>query len=346
MMNSMRRFKNEPKFNVCQFAFIAFFSLIFSSQLFAQKHGETILESDEVVRVDTDLILIDALVTDAQGNPVRNLRVEDFKIYEDNQERPISFFNIERRGNGMKRPIAVVFALDVSGSMTPQELARLSSAMRVFTNQLANERASLFAVMTFGMRVHLLQGFTNDSQKLERAFARLARESEGLSTHAYDAVDDAIRQLTRHAPHTRDSRLLQRAVVLITDGFPVGDTVAPRTVIERANAADVSVYTVTLPSYSHMLMPVAQGNTPLPTPLDVSGLVDKTGGINVYAKGTNFDALFRSLAEEVTSSYVLAFYPPQEKRHDGRFHKLHIEVPTGLRVRQSRDGYTSAGNNK
>ena len=74
-----------------------------------------------------------------------------------------------------------------------------------------------------------------------------------MSTHTYDAVDDAIRMLVRSAPRTREKRLMKRAVLVVTDGFPVGDTVAPKTVIERANAADVSVFVVTLPSYSRLI---------------------------------------------------------------------------------------------
>jgi hypothetical protein len=130
---------------------------------------------------------------------------------------------------------------------------------------------------------------------------------------------------------------MKRAVVVVTDGFPVGDTVAPETVIERANTADVSVYVVTLPSYSRLM--VAANRTPLPTPLDVSGLVEMTGGKSVYANEKDYDPLFRALAEEVTSSYVLAFYPPEEKRHDGKFHAIRVEGPGGLRLGQSRPGY-------
>ena len=163
--------------------------------------------------------------------------------------------------------------------------------------------------MAFGMNVKILQKFTSEPDKLDRAFERIAREPNGLSTHTYDAVDDAIRLLVRHAPRTRERRLMKRAVLVVTDGFPVGDTVSARTVIERANAADASIYVVTLPSYSRM-MP-ASTQTPLPTPLDVSGLADLTGGRSVYAEENNYDALFRALAEEVTSAYVLAFYPPE-----------------------------------
>ncbi|MBA3806566.1 MAG: hypothetical protein H0X14_12755, partial [Acidobacteria bacterium] len=106
---------------------------------------------------------------------------------------------------------------------------------------------------------------------------------------------------------------------------------------ERANAADVSVYTVTLPSYSRLI--ASTDRPPLPTPLDVSGLAEMTGGTSVYATSRDFDSLFRALAEEVTSNYVLAFYPTEVKRRDGRLHTIRIEAPPGLTVHQSRPGY-------
>lgn len=296
-------------------------------------------DPNDVYRIDTDLVPLDVTVTNAEGRPVRTLHADDFKIYEDGIERPVSFFNVEQR-NGVKRPVAIVFALDVSGSMTEDEMARLSSAMRAFTARF-DGRASLFAVMTFGMKVRVLQPFTSDEHKLGHAFDKLAHEPNGLSTHAYDAVDDAIRLLTRNAPRTRERRLMKRAVVVVTDGFPVGDTVAPQTVIERANAEDVSIYTVTLPSFSKLFSSNDNAHAPLPTPLDVSGLAEKTGGTSVYVNEKDFDPLFHALAEEVTSAYVLAFYPPEEKRQDGRFHSIRVEAPPGLTVRQSRPGYTA-----
>ncbi len=295
-----------------------------------------------MIRIDTDLVPVDVMVTDPSGAPVRNLRKEQFKLYEDNIERSIAFFDIQRMA-GAARPVAIVFALDLSGSMTPEEVYRLGDAMREFSRRLA-DHPSMFAVMTFGMRVKTIQALTSDRQKLERAFARLSHEPNGLSTHTYDAVDDAIRLLVRRAPLTRERRLMKRAVVVITDGFPVGDTVSPDTVIERANAAGVSVYVVTMPSYSPMLASARM--TPLPTPLDVSGLAEKTGGASVYANEKDFGPLFRAIAEEVTSAYVLGFYPPEEKRNDGRFHTIRIEGPRGLTLRQSRPGYKAAGSSR
>lgn len=307
------------------------FLLVFAvSNIFAQE--------DEIIKIDTELQTFDVTVTDANGKPVRGLTEKDFKVYEDGAEREIEFFEQTQKANGV-RPVAIVFALDVSGSVTLAELERLRDAMRVFIAKLADKNAS-FAIMTFGMNVKTLQSFTNDPNKLEKAFEKLMSESNGLSTHTYDAVDDAIRLLDRKAPRSRGLIPVKKNIIVVTDGFPVGDTVSAATVIERAQKSEVSVFTVTLPSFSKISL--APTKKPLPTPLDVSGLAEKTGGKNVYASDKDFEPLFRSLAEDVTASYLLAFYPAEEKRRDGRFHRVKIEVAQkDLIVRQNRDGYVS-----
>ncbi len=287
---------------------------------------------DDVIRVDTELVPIEVAVTDSNDKPVRGLEAKDFKLYEDGTARPIEFFEPIKRNDG--RPLTIVFALDVSGSVTGAELSRLRNAMRNFTANLA-EYDSYFAVLTFGMEVKTLQSFTNRTDKLEKGFEKLLRDQEGLSTHAYDAVDDAIRLLKRKSPSAVKNKLPKRAVILITDGFPVGDTVAPKTVIERANDAETSVYSVILPSYSRM----QRDKKPLLTPLEASGILEKTGGRAFYAGEKSFEPLFKSLAEEITSSYIVAFYPKPGNRADGKFHQVRIEVPKGLKSKQNRGGY-------
>ncbi|MFN2517073.1 MAG: VWA domain-containing protein [Pyrinomonadaceae bacterium] len=299
-------------------------------------------QPDDILKIDTDLVSVDVVVNDSEGRPIKNLRREDFKVYVDGVHQSPAFFQVERR-SGQTRPFAVVFALDISGSMTAEEMQRLKRALAAFEEKLLRHRA-VFAVMAFGMTVKTLQKFTSEPDKLDRAFERLAREPNGLSTHTYDAIDDAIRMLVRHAPRTLERRLMKRAVVVVTDGFPVGDTVSAQTVIERANAADASIYVVTLPSYSRMMAVSTQ--TPLPTPLEVSGLAEQTGGRSLYAQESNYEPLFRALAEEVSSAYVLAFYPPEQKRRDGQFHSIRVEGPSGLSLRQSRPGFQAEGKNR
>ncbi len=314
-------------FNFARCFGILIFLCLFNQIIFGQKND------DEVIKVETDLVTFEVNVTDKNGKPIRGLEPKDFKIFEDGIEREASFFE-QLHKTDEKRPLAVVFALDISGSMKPEEFAKLRAAMSVFISRLANYE-SYFSVLAFGMENKVLQSFTNDPKKLEKALVKLEREPNGLSTHTYDAVDDAIRMIQRKTPKTLNQQTLKRAVIVVTDGFPVGDTVAPKTVIERANNSETTVYSVILPSYSRL----QPNKNPLPTLLDVSGLTEKTGGKNFYATDKNFDELFRALAEEITSSYLLAFYPDEEKRLDGKNHTVRIETKKDFVLRQNRTGY-------
>lgn len=292
----------------------------------------TAQNSDEIIRVETELIPFEISVTDQTGKPVRGLEAKDFKLFEDGVERPIDFFEPLKKEDG--RSLSVVFALDVSGSVTRAELEKLRDALRVFIRRLA-DYDSYFAVMTFGMEVKILQSLTNRPEKLEKSFEKLLREQDGLSTHAYDAVDDAIRLLVKKSPPIVREKIPKRAVILITDGFPVGDTVSPKTVIERANRAETIVYSVLLPSFSR----VQRDKKPLLTPLEASGLLEKTGGRAFYATQTSFEPLFKSLAEEITASYLVAFYPKPQNVRDGKFRRVVIETPKNFQIKQNRSGY-------
>ena len=252
---------NKRKWMFCLLAVLLLFLSNFALFSFSQ---------EDVIRIETDLIGFEVTVTDENGFPVKGLQSKDFRIFENGVQRKLDFFEPLRKEDEAKRPLAIVFALDTSGSITIEEMMKLRDAMQQFTNRLADYN-SYFAVMAFGMEVKTLQGFTNKPEKLQKTFERLLRDSPGLSTHAYDAVDDAVRLIKKKAPQTNKNRLLKRVVILITDGFPVGDTVKPETVIERANAAETSIYSVILPSYSRL-----QGTRkPLPTPIEISGLMEK-----------------------------------------------------------------------
>jgi VWFA-related protein len=301
--------------------------------------GEEVGPGD-IVRIETDLVSVEVTVKDGAGQSVRGLRQDAFRIFEDEVEQPISFFSAHSTGDGVQCPLDLVFALDVSGSMKPHEMELLRDAAAHFKESLS-EHNSRFAVISFGMSVKVLQSFTDDQRKLDKVFNSAIQDEMGLSTHAYDAVDDAVRLLVRQGRKTSGEQLVKRIVIVISDGFPTGDTVSPRTVIERANAANVSVYSVTMPSFSFNY--AASHGRPLPTILDVSGLVAQTGGVSVYATDQNYADAFKSIREEVLSKYVIAFYPNKEKRRDEQFHKLRIAAPGGLTISQSRQGYAGKG---
>ena len=76
------------------------------------------------------------------------------------------------------------------------------------------------------------------------------------------------------------------------------------------------------------------------TPLEASGLIEKTGGKSFYATDKSFEALFQSLAEDITASYAIAIYPDAGARgSDPAPRKVLISSKAGFTVRQNRTEY-------
>ncbi len=283
------------------------------------------------IRLDTDLVVIDVTAIDKSGNYVRDLRPEEIQVFEDGQERKINFFAMTDEAD-FTRPLAVVFALDVSGSLRPDEMVTLRQAALKFTELMKGD--SVFAALSFNHKVKIVQDFTSKPEKIERAFADM--DKFGGSTRIYDAIDRAVRMLDRDAPRARKGRPVRRIVVVITDGFDSASIVDRREVIRRANDAGVTIYSVTLPSY--VLSPTDSGSRVL-TLLDASRIVSATGGQDFPANARDFTPIFKSLAEEIRASYALAYYP---ENRDGKQHELRIKTSReGVRLRASRTSYTA-----
>jgi len=92
-------------------------------------------DRDDVIKIDTELVSFEVTVVDKNGKPVRNLKEDEFRVFEDGTERSIDFFQPLTR-NEKDRPLSVVFALDVSGSMTDAEIERLRFAMQSFISSV------------------------------------------------------------------------------------------------------------------------------------------------------------------------------------------------------------------
>jgi Ca-activated chloride channel family protein len=283
------------------------------------------------IRMDTDLVAIDVTATDANGNYIRDLREDEFELFEDGKPRKIDFFTMTDEST-LSRPLAAIFALDISGSLKPEETVTLREAALKFADLMKGE--SVFAALAFNDKVKILQDFTDDARKLESALAKI-RAFEG-STRIYDAIDRAIVMLDRKAPRIRKNRPLRRVVIVISDGFDSASIIDRKELVRRANASGVTVYSITLPSY--MLSP-SRSTDRVITPLDATRLVTGTGGRDFAADAQDFTPVFKALAEEIRASYALAYYP---ELRDGKFHELRVKTSRpGVLLRVSRTGYTA-----
>jgi Ca-activated chloride channel family protein len=286
-------------------------------------------QNEQVIKLETDLVTVDATVTDKDGNFIRKLTSGDFLVYEDGRPQKLDFFEANEEA-ALTRSLAVVFALDKSGSIKPEEIEKQREATEGFLKLVRPE--SLFAIIAFSSEARVLQDFTSEPQKISQAFRKIG-EATG-SSRIFGTIDRAVSMLKR-APRFRNGRRLRRVVIVITDGFDNLDSTDQQDLIRRANDAEVTVYSITLPSYA-----TATGPGRIMTLLDVSRIVPLTGGSDFSADRKDFTPVFKSIAEEIRSSYTLAYYPPPESRRDGRIHQIRVEVKKpGAIVRTNRTSY-------
>jgi Ca-activated chloride channel family protein len=273
-------------------------------------------EQDEVVRVDTDLVVLNITVTDKAGQYVPGLRLSDFKIFEDGQEIPaqlISGFTV------YESPFASCVLLDTSSSMeTRLSLAR-SAAIR-FLDRLREEDVA--AVYKFDTKVERLQEFSGGRDLAPMAFGIHAR---GMTT-LNDAIVDAANALAER-PEKR------KAIVVLSDGLDTFSKASSDKALETALAVGATIYAVDMSA-------IETG----PTHNRLSALVlksfaEKSGGRFVATPGgPALRDAFANIADELGHQYTLA-YRPLNRAHDGKWRKLEVKVSGPDLIVRTRKAY-------
>ena len=148
-------------------------------------------DQDEVVKITTNLVQVDAVVT-KDGKMVTNLTADDFEIYEDGKKQAITSFAyisnvpnttpIVRDKNQPDGPPAarinpndphrtLAFVVDDLG-ISAESMGQVRRQLRKFiTEQL--QPNDLMAIIRTGGELGALQQFTNDKRLLYRAVERL-----------------------------------------------------------------------------------------------------------------------------------------------------------------------------
>src|SRR5499433_3900019 len=78
------------------------------------------------IKLGTELVSVRVTVTDRTGRAIEGLTKEDFRIYEDKVEQPVSFFSDE------DTPASVGVVFDTSGSMSGAKITRAREALARF----------------------------------------------------------------------------------------------------------------------------------------------------------------------------------------------------------------------
>src|SRR5712692_1660939 len=283
-----------------------------------------------VIKTQVNLVNLFVTVRDKSKRIVTDLKQDDFKVAEDNQDQKIAFFSKE-----VTLPITLGLLLDTSGS-EQYMLGAIQDAGGRFIDRVLRKGDEAL-VMSFDSDVDLLSDFTDDRRQIERAIrkARINVPSAGsignnpgpvgsrqiTGTALYDAIYLACNEKL----NTEAGR---KAIVIVTDAQDEGSKVRLEEAIEAAQRTDTVVHILLVAD------PRFGGNSGV-----AHKITEETGGrmISVSSEKKLLEA-FDEISEELRSQYTLGYYPSNNAK-DGRFRKIKVEaVNRDLKV-LTRKGY-------
>jgi VWFA-related protein len=285
---------------------IAFFLL--GSQAvpaFAQQTGD----EDDVVRVNTELLLFPIRIRNKKGLAVPGLTEADLVLKDPDQATTGIYFT-----PGADR-VALLFALDQSGSLRQIISQQQDAALSLFSR--FSDRSSI-AVLRFADTASLATPFTKDVDAARAAFRFAAGRDQ--RTAIFDAAAKSVQAFDTLAP----VRAERRIVILISDGLDNTSRTGADSVIDAALARRVSFYVIHLP-----LFEPRDGRLAVRRPSKgFRELAEKTGGKYflvgnpkepLQEQSNDLTPIFQAIEEDLKSQYLLGFYIAESAR-DNRKH--------------------------
>lgn len=276
-------------------------------------HAQGERTDEEVVRVNTDLVVLNLTATDAKGDYVNGLRKEDFRVLEDGREQQITEFSYE------ETPFAVAILIDSSGSMEGREALARSAAIRFLDGLRGNDVA---AVYKFDSEIEQIQDFSPSRD--------LAPVIYGLRARGMTVLNDAIVRAARDLAQRPEKR---RAIVVLSDGADTHSRASAEKALDAALAAQATIYAVDMAALDRP-SPERQSAASA-----LRNFANKTGGRYISTPGGQAlrDA-FASIVEELGKQYTLA-YRPTNRARDGRWRTIEVKVARPEVVVRTRRGY-------
>jgi Ca-activated chloride channel family protein len=275
---------------------------------------------DDTLKLHSDLVVVNLIVTDAKGQYAHGLGMKDFSVMEDGAAQTVNALVSE------EAPFAAAILIDMSGSMD-YKFGLVRSAAASFIDYIRDN--DQVAVYGFNNKVKMFQDFSDLRDISEYVWDARAEDT----TRLYDCADEAIVALEKR-PEKR------RAILLISDGW---DTTSQKatfdSVMKKSLADGVTIYTIDLidegarTGSSSDVIGLRRGQS------EMKEFASQTGGRYVHSpQGDKLEEAFTNIVEELRNQYTLTYYSSNQKR-DGRWRKLNVSASrTGLQTR-TRKGY-------
>ena len=285
-------------------------------------------DSDEVIKVETNLTNIFFTAADKNKRFISDLKAEDIRVLEDGQPQEIFTFQ-----QNIDLPLSLAILIDTSAS-EERTLPDEKIAARAFLENVMRPSKDEAAILSFTGETTLEQGFSGSLDRLRRAIDRVefippsgyvgggvvvngtppisgTNQSLAGSTAIWDAIWATAEELiSTSAEHTR------RAIILLTDGVDTSSRMKMHDAIERAQKADALIYAIGIGDrYSFN---VNEG--------DLKKLAEKTGGRAYFPRHEkDLHDAFTQIQRDLREQYLVA-YSPSNKARDGSYRKIEIEV--------------------
>jgi Ca-activated chloride channel homolog len=293
-----------------------------------KKEDDITLQSDEVVRVETNLTNVFFTAADKQKRFISNLKREDVRILEDGTPQEIFTFQ-----PNSDLPLSLAILIDTSGS-EERTLPEEKAAARAFLESVLRENKDEAAIVSFTGEVTLEQGLTGNVARLRRAIDRVefvppsgyigggvvvggtppisgTQQTLAGSTAIWDAVWATSNELlTDSAEHQR------RAIILLTDGEDTISQVRMQDAIKRALKADALIYAIGIGD--RYQFGINEGA--------LKKITEGTGGRAYFPRNEReLRESFAQIERDLREQYLIA-YSPSNKTRDGSFRRVSIEI--------------------
>ncbi|HZY58197.1 MAG TPA: VWA domain-containing protein [Candidatus Binataceae bacterium] len=261
-------------------------------------------------------------VTNRSGVHITDLTKDDFRVYEDGQQRPVQFFRKD-----MNVPVSLGIIVDTSGSMEPK-IPQARAAIAEFVRGL-NSRDDVF-LFAFSDKPFLLQPFTTNHSAV---MSRLALLHAYGRTALYDVILDGLIMVAR-------GRYDKKALLVVTDGMDTASSSSLDQVVAQARRQGVLVYSIGIgdPNVGGSGFALAFGPLLLGPGGDLERvdartlqtLSTETGAKTFIIREVGDGELLRqataSISEELRQQYTVGFTSPDPSR--GGYRSLKVDVPT------------------
>jgi len=260
------------------------------------------------ISVQSNLVNVDAVVTDQDGNLVTGLKRENFRVLDEGQPQQVTIFSPS------DAPITVVILLEYSGTYYGYFGAKGAYWADGFLNDLKPQ--DWVALKTFDLQVHLREDFTQDKRAIDESLRTL-----GFPTFHEAVLFDAILQTLDQLRDVKG----KKSILILATGFDTFSKHNLDQTLNRLKETDVTIFSVGMAEEVDLYSPGGAGINYLQAKNQLSSFSRLTGG---YAFFPRFDGempeIFNTVAQYLRSQYTLGFSPTTPQ--DGHYHKLTVEV--------------------